>query len=453
MKPIRAGLLSTVKVLLLCLPGFVISTNASAELVELDTDTEFASVYLLETPESPVIRVSLTVLAGEVDVAEITDATAAEGLSHYLEHLMFWHADNVDDLDSEEIHARDGNAFVNGILTGYFNEGERAELPAMFEFVARLFTPPTLKSDFMLRERSVVAREYDLRVSENPNWRIYTDVRRDLYNDLPVSRSVIGTLETINALTTAQAMRFHERFYHPANSVLYITGDFEKKEAELLINERFSGLESGNRHSASWRNGEIDLPSDTTEEYTDSQVNYERLIYLTLSEWKDEKLSLEDWYALKLLQASLDSALDGGIARPLRMDNFVLRSFSFNLSSYLNGFIEMTMYAEPDKGVSLEQASMAIGNTLTEIAATGIPEATLERVRQRMLQTESRQATDVWETYSQLVDKLNAGLDPVTTEQHLNYIKNVTIGDVNDLLVNLATPKRRSVAFIKPTGE
>jgi len=63
MKPIRAGLLSTVKVLLLCLPGFVISTNASAELVELDTDTEFASVYLLETPESPVIRVSLTVLA------------------------------------------------------------------------------------------------------------------------------------------------------------------------------------------------------------------------------------------------------------------------------------------------------------------------------------------------------------------------------------------------------
>jgi len=366
---------------------------------------------------------------------------------------MFWHADNVDDLDSEEIHARDGNAFVNGILTGYFNEGERAELPAMFEFVARLFTPPTLKSDFMLRERSVVAREYDLRVSENPNWRIYTDVRRDLYNDLPVSRSVIGTLETINALTTAQAMRFHERFYHPANSVLYITGDFEKKEAELLINERFSGLESGNRHSASWRNGEIDLPSDTTEEYTDSQVNYERLIYLTLSEWKDEKLSLEDWYALKLLQASLDSALDGGIARPLRMDNFVLRSFSFNLSSYLNGFIEMTLYAEPDKGVSLEQASMAIGNTLTEIAATGIPEATLERVRQRMLQTESRQATDVWETYSQLVDKLNAGLDPVTTEQHLNYIKNVTIGDVNDLLVNLATPKRRSVAFIKPTGE
>ena len=183
MKSIHAGLLSTVNVLLLCLPGFVLPSNASAELVELETDTEFASVYLLETPESPVIRVSLTVLAGEVDVAEITDATAAEGLSHYLEHLMFWHADNVDDLDSEEIHARDGNAFVNGILTGYFNEGERAELPAMFEFVARLFTPPTLKSDFMLRERSVVAREYDLRVSENPNWRIYTDVRRDLYND------------------------------------------------------------------------------------------------------------------------------------------------------------------------------------------------------------------------------------------------------------------------------
>jgi len=448
MKYVLGELLSAVKILLILLFG--VSAQARAELVQLNTDTGFASVYLLENPESPVITVSLTVLAGEVDVAELPGAAEAEGLSHYLEHLMYWHADNID---NQQLHARGGNAFVNGIVTGYYNEGERRELPDMLEFIARLFTAPELETEFVLRERSVVAREYDLRVSENPDRRIHTDIRRDLYNSLPVSRSVIGTLQTINALTIAQATLFHKRFYHPANSVLVIAGNFEKEEAELLVNERFSDLEAGNRHTAAWRNATIDEPSDTIKEYTDAQVNYERIKYLTLSEWPAGKLSIEGWYTLRLLQASLDSNLEGGIARPLRIDNFVLRSFDFYLSSYLNEFVELTLYAEPDKGVSLDQSRTAISDTLTGIAAKGIPEATLERVRKRMLQTEKRRAGQWRETEYRIVDKLNAGLEPVTTQQHLDYIKKVTLKDVNELLSKLAQPKRRSVAFIKPAGE
>ena len=57
---------------------------ASADLIKLETDTAFDSVYLFKDTESPLITVGLTVLAGEVDVK------GPEGLSHYLEHLMYW---------------------------------------------------------------------------------------------------------------------------------------------------------------------------------------------------------------------------------------------------------------------------------------------------------------------------------------------------------------------------
>jgi len=123
--------------------------------------------------------------------------------------LVFWHA---DDVKGEPIHARDGNAWVNGLVTSYYNRGEISELNDMMEFARRILTPPELARKFMLGERNVVTREYDLRVSENPDWRVLTDLRQRLYGDHPVSRSVIGTRQSIGDLSILQAFDFHQSF-------------------------------------------------------------------------------------------------------------------------------------------------------------------------------------------------------------------------------------------------
>jgi len=423
MEYMRSFSVAAIKYAVICLVSCFLSGHALAELVKLETETPFDSVYLLENSATAEITVGLIVLAGEVDV------TGPEGLSHYLEHLMFWHADNIDD---QQLHSRGGNASVNGFVTNYYNTGEKSELDDMFEFIKRLFTLPQLDRGFMVRERSVVAREYDLGVSENPDYRIYTSIRRKLYNNTPVSRSVIGTPKSISALTQAQAFQFHKKYYHPANAVLFLSGDIPKEEAERLVNSRFNSLEPGVRHVGSWRNKKINAVADLTQVFTDSQVGYERLIYLALSNWPGElgdadSNRIRHWYTLKLLGAVLDSALDGGVARPLRMDNFILRSFNMNLASLLENHVEFALFAEPDKGA-------------------------LERVRARMLQTESRTATSRNHTFSLLAEQLSSGLTPVASGDHLDYIKEVTLEDVNHLLRALATPERRAIAFIKPSG-
>lgn len=450
MEYVRCFSVAVIRYAVISMFSFFSSGHALAELVKLETETGFDSVYLLENSATSEITVGLMVLAGEVDV------TGPEGLSHYLEHLMFWHADNIDD---QQLHSRGGNASVNGFITNYYNTGERSELDDMFKFIRKLFTLPTLDQGFMVRERSVVAREYDLGVSENPDYRIYTSIRRKLYNNSPVSRSVIGTPQSISALTQAQAFRFHKKYYHPANAVLYISGDIRKQEAEKLVNSEFGSLEPGVRHVGSWRSESIKKVADFTEEFTDSQVGYKRLLYLTLSNWPAKSGSsnpgsnrIHRWYTKRLLAAVLDSALDGGIARPLRMDNFVLRSFSVDLVSFLEDQFELMLFAEPDKGVSLEQASKSISDTLNELASKSVPAKTLERVRARMLQTERRTANSRDHTFYLLAEQLSSGLTPVTSSEHLEYIKNVTLEDVNLLLRALATPERRAIAFIKPSG-
>ena len=421
----------------------LLSAQVSAGLVELDTETGLKAVYFSDDPSATTVTVALFVIAGEVD------ARGPEGLSHYLEHLMFWHADNVD---GDALHARGGNAWVNGIVTSYYNRSDSSDLPDMLEFINRLYSPPALEVDFMLRERSVVAREYDLRVSENPDWRIYTKVRRDLYNQHPLSRSVIGTPQSIHALMIERAKDFHSSYYHPQNSVLFVSGNLTPQTVVSAVNGKLGHLGAGKRYVQEWRNDNIVADYDHTTEFTDDQVDYERLIYLTLSKNPKSGDVISNWYTLRLLQSIIDSALPGGIARPLRMDHFILRTFELALVGTMRDYFEFSLFAAPDKGVTLQQSSVEITKTLQGIAEEGIPEETLERVRKRVLQTEERNADNFNSNYMRLAEQLSAGVTPVTGDQHLAYIKAVTLEDINDFLNALADPARRAIAYIKPTG-
>ena len=244
MKLIAVRLIS----LLISLAAILVSGRASSSLVELETDTGFQSVYLLEDNSTSVVNVAVFVLAGEVDVE------GPEGLSHYLEHLMYWHADNAG---GQNLHARGGNAWVNGIVTSYYSQSESSDLPELLEFIARLYSEPALTNDFMIRERSVVAREYDLRVSENPDRRARTKIRKDLYDQHPAGRSTIGTPASIGSLTLDQAHDFHRRYYHPQNSVLFVSGDLTATDAVEAVNKHLHKLEGGSQHAAEWRNSTV----------------------------------------------------------------------------------------------------------------------------------------------------------------------------------------------------
>ena len=96
-------------------------------------------------------------------------------------------------------------------------------------------------------------------------------------------------------------------------------------------------------------------------------------MYFTLSKWPERESAIGNWYTKFVLGSILVSALEGGIARPLRMENFILSTFDLDLSTYLSNYIELKLYAELDQGVSMEQASKAINDSLKSVADSGVP--------------------------------------------------------------------------------
>ncbi len=416
----------------------------NGQLIELTIASPFHRVYFLPDSRLNEVQVGVVILAGEVDF------DGPEGLSHYLEHLMFWHADKVDD---QALHARGGNAWVNGIITNYYNSGSESDLDDLFEFARRLFTQPALDNRFMLDERKVVSREYDLRVSESPEWRVFTELRRDLYNHHPVARSVIGTPKSIMSLTIDDAREFHSQYYQPANAVLLVTGNVAKDVVLKKIQNTFSDLPAGVLHEQQWRNAFVPGSLRQTEIHADRQVNHDRLGITSLTRWSGSGDRTQDVYTAQLLQNILQSALPGSLAKPLRIDNFIVRQYELNIFKLLAEQVEMQFWASPDAGVTTERAAAEVEAALLSLAEAGVPVKTLERTRKRWLQTEKRLSKNAGSTLFRAYQHLSLGIAPNNVDDHLQRIARISEEDVNTLLRALAKPDRRVTGYITGTGE
>ena len=87
--------------------------------------------------------------------------------------------------------------------------------------------------------------------------------------------------------------------------------------------------------------------------------------------------------AVRVLRAALDSSLPGGLADPLRFDNFFVRSFWFDLRAIGSKHLLIEFTAEPDLNISLSKSGTEFTTVFNEIIQQGIPKKTIKQIKKR----------------------------------------------------------------------
>ena len=409
-----------------CLP-------AKADIIRLDTKTNLRGVYFIPTPNSAKIIVHPVIIAGEADF------DGPEGLSHYLEHLMFWHANKVDKKYS---HGRGKNASVNGLITNYFATGSKEELDLLFRFAGRILTPLSLDEKFMLDERDIVAREYDYRVSENPVWKGWDRVWAKLTPSNPSSRSVIGTPQSINSLTLNHARSFFQKHYTPANTVLLISGNLSPKELVTRVEAVYGNMSAGSRNDQNWRRRPETGTLDDKSEITDRHITFSSLTKAAIGNWKGTGNRLKDLAVLELTKRLLRSSLPGSLAKPLRMDNFIFNEFYLTVFSRIEGQVQFYFSGHLDENISHENANEKLQMAINTIAKTGVSEEVVTRIRKRIIKAMKRKVEDAEHMIVLAKTDLSNGVLPQTTADQITLLNSVTAQDVIQLLRAIAGADR-----------
>ena len=415
-----------------------LTTFASADIIPVDTNTNLKSVYLIPVEDSKEVRVTAVFLAGEAD------RTGPEGLAHYLEHLMFFHADKLRDVP---VHGRDGNAWVSGRITTYYNlarvpdvNTDDQDLKDLFTFARKLLTPPQLNRKFMLQEKKVVVREFDYRVSDKPDRRAWLAMAKKLYGVHALARSVIGTPQSIMSFSLQDANTLHDKFYHPANMILIVSGNIRSDQVRTLVEREFGGIEAGPANSQKWRRQPVTDSLHETIEMVDRFVLARGYKCVSLSNWKGSGDRAQDHFTMLVLEKLLNSNLPGGLRKPLKIDRFLASGFSARLNGVIEGQAELWLEVRADEQVPLQTLSEEFRKAIQEFARNGVPEKSLKRIKARMLLETERKKEDRRYASRHIIRALSNGFPVSNLADESERIKAVNKRALDGLLHALANP-------------
>ncbi len=158
------------------------------------------------------------------------------GVSHFLEHMMFKgtptrtsHEVNqeLDDLGSQS------NAYTSEEQTVYY----MSVLPEYQSHALDLLSDmmrPTLHDDDFQMERQVIIEEIAMYDDQAP-YGAMERAMEEFFGEHPLARRVLGTRETVGALTAESMRAYHQARYAPNNVTLVATGavDFDTMVEEV----------------------------------------------------------------------------------------------------------------------------------------------------------------------------------------------------------------------------
>ncbi len=165
------------------------------------------------------------------------DETLPEmGVSHFLEHMMFKGtakrtADEVNQ-EFDDIGAN-YNAFTSHEKTVYYAHVLPEYLPRAIDLLGDMLRPALREKDFTM-EKKVILEEISM-YDDRPQWRLQDTLLEKYFGDHPLGYRVLGTVDSINALTATQMQSYFEHRYCPDNIVVTAAGqiDFDQLVADI----------------------------------------------------------------------------------------------------------------------------------------------------------------------------------------------------------------------------
>lgn len=146
------------------------------------------------------------------------------GIAHYLEHKMF----ELPDRDVTAEFAALGtavNAFTSYDMTAYHiscTENFEKALQLLLEFVST----PYFTAESVAREQGIIAQEIGMSDDE-PGGKVFENLMEALYAQHPIRVPILGTVESISAITSELLELCHRAFYTPENMILCVVGDVD----------------------------------------------------------------------------------------------------------------------------------------------------------------------------------------------------------------------------------
>jgi predicted Zn-dependent peptidase len=170
------------------------------------------------------------------------------GVTHFLEHMVFKGTPNRTALDVNrdfDTIGADYNAFTSEENTVFHAAVLPEYLPRAVDILADILRPSLRQEDFDM-EKQVIIEEIGM-YEDQPMWSAYDRAKRLYFADHKLGNSILGTPQSITALTREQMEAYFQRRYVAANLTVAVAGNVDWPFFVDIVE----------KHCGQWQNGPV----------------------------------------------------------------------------------------------------------------------------------------------------------------------------------------------------
>ena len=210
--------------------------------ISWEIETLDHGLRVVTTPVPTAQSVSVNVFVG---VGSRAEDERTNGLSHYLEHMMFKGTEQrPTSIDiAEAIEGAGGvlNAYTSQEITCYWNQVPFEKFPVAMDVLADMMQRSLIDEEEVNRERTVVQQEIRRAFDQPAAWagRLLSEA---CFGDQPLGWPVAGTVELVEALTRDDFLAHIRTWYVPNNVVLSVAGKITHRKVVAAARKLFDDL-------------------------------------------------------------------------------------------------------------------------------------------------------------------------------------------------------------------
>ncbi|GAA3061700.1 putative Zn-dependent peptidase [Actinokineospora globicatena] len=410
----------------------------STVLLERDGDSEVRRTLLpgglrVITERVPGVRsasVGIWVQVGSRD-----EPGSVAGAAHYLEHLLFKGTARRSAAQiAEEIDAVGGelNAFTAKEHTCYYAHVLDEDLPLAIDLVSDVVFDAVCAEADVETERGVVLEEIAMR-DDDPEDLLHDAFCTALMADHPLGRPVLGTEQSITAMSRTALNGFYRRRYTMPRMVLAVAGNVNHKSVLTLVRKALRDRMTGEKPPVAPRAGRARLGSaPRLVLHTDDTEQAHMMLGVRALDRHDERR-----FTLSVLNAALGGGMSSRLFQEVREKRGLAYQVYSSVAAYADtGHLSIYTGCQPDR---LGEVAGVVREVLREVARDGLTDVEVARAKGNLRGGLVLGLEDTSSRMSRIGKGELAYGDYLTVEQTLDRYAAVTAADVALLARELLT--------------
>ncbi|GAK38456.1 putative peptidase [Paenibacillus sp. TCA20] len=299
------------------------------------------------------------------------------GVSHFIEHMLFKGTDRFDAKDiAEQFDAIGGNvnAFTSKEYTCYYAKVLDEHLPIAVDVLSDMFFHSKFDSEELVKEKNVILEEISM-YEDTPDDMVHDLISLAAYGEHPLAYPILGTEEKLSTMNEFSLRSYMNEQYTIENTVISLAGNIDEESTVELLEKYFGSF---NVHSPANQSGieAPDFKGNLLFHKKKTEQNHICLAFPGCSIHDDKQ------YAMVLI----NNAIGGGMSSRLFQEIREKRGLAYSVYSYHSAHADsglFTIYAGTAPKQTKEVMDLTRG-ILQDLAENGLSEDELRKGKEQL---------------------------------------------------------------------